>query len=263
MSITLFAENCFSGREISIFFHTQKCASASPHNHNFYELFVVTQGKVPHVCSGSTHLLCEGEVRLISPSDIHYYAPAKSSGQYEFINIAFRKEVFDLLAMYLGTRNIPTGTHLDADGIYTIKQQCKQAIETGDNGLLMRILLFDLMKNLLKYPWKTGGDWFDSLLLAMQKKENYTAGVHRIYELSGRSPEHICRVFQQRLGTTPTQFITEKRLAYAQNLLISTRMSATDICYECGFESLSWFYRLFVAQNLLTPAKYRKTFSLF
>ena len=50
----------------------------------------------------------------------------------------------------------------------------------------------------------------------------------------------------------------ELRLGYAANLLLSSNLSATDICYECGFCNLSWFYNAFEEKFEMSPIEYRK-----
>ena len=45
--------------------------------------------------------------------------------------------------------------------------------------------------------------------------------------------------------STPSKYINELRLSYAANLLASSNLNATDVCYECGFQNVSWFYNEF------------------
>lgn len=45
---------------------------------------------------------------------------------------------------------------------------------------------------------------------------------------------------------------------YSANMLITTNLSITDLCYECGFENASWFYSSFKKKYVLTPKEFRK-----
>lgn len=37
-----------------------------------------------------------------------------------------------------------------------------------------------------------------------------------------------------------------------------SNLAVTVICYECGFENLSWFYKRFIARFGMPPKKYRE-----
>ena len=53
---------------------------------------------------------------------------------------------------------------------------------------------------------------------------------------------------------------SDLRLEHSVNLILTSNLSITEICYECGFENLSWFYKQFVKKFGLTPVEYRKKY---
>ena len=60
------------------------------------------------------------------------------------------------------------------------------------------------------------------------------------------------------MGCTPTEFINNARLDYAHKLLENPQTNIVDICYAVGFDSVSYFYRLFKSKFGNTPSRYRK-----
>jgi AraC family transcriptional regulator len=72
------------------------------------------------------------------------------------------------------------------------------------------------------------------------------------------SPYHFHRSFRQAFGETPHRYLVRHRLARAAGLLESHDRSVTEICLECGFESLSSFSTLFRERFGVTPGKIRK-----
>jgi AraC-like DNA-binding protein len=72
------------------------------------------------------------------------------------------------------------------------------------------------------------------------------------------STNHFLRTFQQAFHQTPHQFLTAKRLERAQNLLLRTDLSVTDICLSVGFESLGSFSSLFRRKLGVPPDKFRR-----
>ncbi len=64
-------------------------------------------------------------------------------------------------------------------------------------------------------------------------------------------------LFKNTLGISPTQYIKQKRLEYAKQLLTTTDSSITEIAYQCSFSSTSLFIQQFKKYAGITPQKYR------
>ncbi len=105
-------------------------------------------------------------------------------------------------------------------------------------------------------------DWFDSLLQQMQKQEHFQVGVTRMQELAFCSPSHLSRTCRARLGMTPTQYVDQLRIQYAENLLRHSQYNIRDICEECGYNNFGYFYRRFTEKTGLPPGKYQRLHSL-
>ncbi|HUI72581.1 MAG TPA: AraC family transcriptional regulator [Spirochaetia bacterium] len=68
---------------------------------------------------------------------------------------------------------------------------------------------------------------------------------------------HFIRTFRSRLRETPHQYLTRRRIDRARELLATTEMSITDICFDVGFESLGSFSALFHRAVGWSPSVYR------
>lgn len=68
----------------------------------------------------------------------------------------------------------------------------------------------------------------------------------------------FCRYFKRRTNQTLSQFVNNVRITHAVYLLSENNMSISDICYECGYENLSYFNRQFKLITGKTPLTYRK-----
>lgn len=72
---------------------------------------------------------------------------------------------------------------------------------------------------------------------------------------------HFIRLFKRVFKKTPHQYLTEKRIERAKELLASSRLSVTDVCFEVGFQSLGSFSTLFHKRVGLPPVIYRTNLS--
>jgi PAS domain S-box-containing protein len=75
---------------------------------------------------------------------------------------------------------------------------------------------------------------------------------------AGLSPARFARLIKRIFRLTPSQLITQTRLAAAAQLLTDTSQSVADIAVRCGFYDHSAFTRAFRSATGQTPTEFRK-----
>jgi len=68
---------------------------------------------------------------------------------------------------------------------------------------------------------------------------------------------HLLRMFTRYYGRTPKQYLTDKRIEKAKELL-NKGTTVTETCFDIGFESPSSFSTLFKSRVGLTPTEFQK-----
>lgn len=86
--------------------------------------------------------------------------------------------------------------------------------------------------------------------------ENLT--LEQVSEQAGFSKYHFARLFRELTGTTVHNYVTNRRILYAQSLLADEALSVTEVSMRSGFNSLATFNRIFKKQMGCTPSEYRK-----
>lgn len=71
------------------------------------------------------------------------------------------------------------------------------------------------------------------------------------------SQAHFFRTFRTELGVSPVDFINAERIKLAKSLLRIPNKSIYDICFDCGFNNVSYFNKVFKRATQLTPSEYR------
>ncbi|ARD60713.1 AraC family transcriptional regulator [Kosakonia radicincitans DSM 16656] len=71
------------------------------------------------------------------------------------------------------------------------------------------------------------------------------------------SEYHFARMFRQSMGVAPHQFVMQRRMVRANDLLLNSTLPLTDIALACGFSSASHFSNRFKAAKGLTPSQLR------
>ncbi|MFI3263238.1 MAG: AraC family transcriptional regulator [Rikenellaceae bacterium] len=84
--------------------------------------------------------------------------------------------------------------------------------------------------------------------------------LNTLSDLVGMTPPAFSRFFKLRTGSNLSEYITGIRLGAASRLLVDSTMSISEVCYECGFNNISNFNRIFKKQKKLTPKEFREVY---
>ncbi len=97
--------------------------------------------------------------------------------------------------------------------------------------------------------------------LAYFMEEHFTSGIS-LKELalkSGRSLTTFKKDFATTFGTTPMKWLLNRRLEYANLMLVqNVAGNISDIAYECGFENLAYFSKVYRQKYGIPPSASKK-----
>ncbi len=74
---------------------------------------------------------------------------------------------------------------------------------------------------------------------------------------AGFSPAHFSHAFKKSSGISLIRFIQARRISEAKKLMADKTRSITEICFDCGFNSLTSFNRVFRRIEHQSPSQYR------
>lgn len=84
--------------------------------------------------------------------------------------------------------------------------------------------------------------------------------LEQLADLVGMTPTAFSRFFKQRTGKNLSEYIVDIRLGHAARLLVDTTNSVSEICWDCGFNTLSNFNRLFRKRKGCNPTEFREKY---
>ena len=87
-----------------------------------------------------------------------------------------------------------------------------------------------------------------------------TIRLENLANIAGMSSVSFSRFFKLRSGKTISDYIIDIRLGHASRLLVDTTNSIAEICYECGFNNLSNFNRIFKKKKDCSPKEFRDNY---
>ena len=81
-----------------------------------------------------------------------------------------------------------------------------------------------------------------------------------VEEMVNMSESSFCRFFKQHTSKSFIDFLTDIRLGAASRALIDSSLSIAEIGYDCGFNNLSNFNRIFKKKKGVTPSEFRDNY---
>ena len=96
----------------------------------------------------------------------------------------------------------------------------------------------------------TARDWIEN---------NFTQSLslRQLAQMASMNDEHFLRQFKKLYNKTPHQYLIDRRIQAARELLVSKDLSVQEICSAIGWESLATFTSLFKQRTGITPGEYR------
>ncbi|MBR2870886.1 MAG: helix-turn-helix transcriptional regulator [Clostridia bacterium] len=224
----------------------------SLHSHNHYEIILFLKGNATHVVEDRKYKLSNNDLIIIRPPTYHFIQ-IDHKCDYERVDIIFserasKKHIIDQVVNQMEVVNISSNPiALDIFSKLTFyKQQLSEKAFSEVAVLLVRELFYNL--SLFKDNVKTPTALSPTLSQALNYINENLTTVKSIQEIASSvfvTPSYLFRMFKDELKTSPKQYILEKRLLLAQNLILMGK-PATSVCEQSGFNDYSTFYKNFV-----------------
>ena len=82
----------------------------------------------------------------------------------------------------------------------------------------------------------------------------------QLAELTDMTSVSFSRFFKLRTGKSLSDYIIDIRLGHATRQLVDSTKTVAEICYECGFNNLSNFNRIFKKKKGCSPKEFREIY---
>ncbi|HLR37330.1 MAG TPA: AraC family transcriptional regulator [Chitinophagaceae bacterium] len=257
------------------------------HYHPELELHYVIRGHGKRFIGNNIDNFSDGELLFIGENVPHTwkcdqdYFSSKSLKNVEAIVIQFRKDFLgDVFLDLPESHLIPQLFEKAKEGMVIhgkAKSQLKNLMKQSLNaeGLDRIIHMLSILKILatnkdftpISFPGKfnLSKDTFAKQRLDRVYKytiTNYMEDItlDDISSISNLSTTSFCRYFKAMTKMTYYDFLTKIRIKHACKLLIDDSHPTNIICYECGFNNISNFYRHFKRITGLTPKEYQRSY---
>ena len=93
-------------------------------------------------------------------------------------------------------------------------------------------------------------------------KKNYMRDLtlREVAELANMSEGAFSRFFSQHTGRSFTEYLIDIRIGMVTRMLIDSNKTVAEICFECGYNNISNFNRIFKKKKGRTPHEFREMY---
>lgn len=246
------------------------------HYHDFYKILISLGGKVTYSIEGKSYKLKPFDMVLVSRNDIH--RPEVSFD-----------EPYERIVFYISKEFLEKHNTKEYDLEYCFKKAKEEGLDVLRFPAMVNTKLLDIVHEIEengdedKYASKLYANalFMEFMVLVNRACIEETGSFNRMVSYNQKMIEilqymnehlteelttqhlaehfyiskfHMMRQFKEETGYTIHQYITEKRILMAKNL-ISSGVSATKACYESGFRDYSTFLRAFKSRIDKNPSE--------
>lgn len=239
------------------------------HDHDYAEIFWIKEGSGIHVINGEKHTINKGTLCMIRPEDTHTFICTANNTGLVVTNIAFNLESLRLFkdryfpdsdTFFWTQGEMPFTFELNIDQLNEISTLADYILSRNRDYIHLDMMILNIFKLLTEALTQNSNDIPHWLALAIEQYNTpqlFNEGVAGFVGLTGRSSDHVNKVIKQCLSQTLTETVTKIKMNYAAQRLTMTNAPIKNICYNCGFNAIGHFYKVFKKYNGMTPNKYR------
>lgn len=250
------------------------------HMHKEYELYYLAKGERYYFIDDATYHITPGTLVLIPSGEIHRTACTMPDTSHERILLIFSEEY---VRPFLQGVGLPPLSHFFTspaihlppamqkqllsifDGIYAELSAKQPNYEIAVKLKFVEILLLisrckrisnEISASLVSQSTKHKK--VHEATLYIKEHYNEDLSLQSIADSIYVSRGYLSRIFNEVVGMKLTDYINIQRVNRAKWLLHNSDLSITDIAGSCGFESITYFEKIFNSIANVSPTKYRK-----
>jgi AraC family L-rhamnose operon regulatory protein RhaS len=258
------------------------------HQHDFYEINLVIDGRGTHYFNKQKLSTCTGDLFIIPPHIKHGYTNEHNLKIFHSLLSPDFFKVYPMLKSLNGYKSLfdiePSLRSTDIHNfLHLSRQQREEALNDiqaclnySQNNMhdfnIQSAIIFQMLCKYCKYytyfatpsnNHLTEEKYTALTIYAMEYIQKHFAENITIDKIASElfvSKSTLQRYFKQVANISPIRYLMQQRLNASKDMLVSTNKSISFIAVECGFFDTSHFIRTFKQYEGVSPTDYRKTF---
>lgn len=247
------------------------------HYHPEYELTYILSGKGKRLVGNNYEEFSEGDLLLLGPDLPHTWISEKNKKQLcRAIVIQFSKEFIEPFFQYGELKEIKKlvsksdkGTRFITGKNKEVLAGIREIVNLPEPFRLIQLISIlqklsavkSIQLNSVEFkPIKRNlnEQRINKVLHYVQNGYRQNISLKKAASLIHLSESAFCKYFKKLSGKTFSDYVNEIRVAHACQLLLETDKPVAQIAFDSGYESLTYFNRVFLKKKKINPKKFRE-----
>ncbi|UXX77872.1 AraC family transcriptional regulator [Reichenbachiella carrageenanivorans] len=264
-------------QSIRAFRYSKKGFDAPWHFHPEYELTWVVKSTGIRYVGNNISDFSEGDLVMLGSNLPHCWKNGEEhTGESESVVIQWRRDLIGDLPVFKHIHELMDRCqrglciHL-ADREDIVSRIQKVLVVDGLHQYLQFVELLDYMASHARYDYIAGASYsYDGTSATTSRLETVQSYVKDHYkdkiklsevaEKLSMSEQAFSRFFSKTMSKPFFVFLNEYRVNISSRLILETDLQMAEIAYQCGYESLPFFYKQFKKFKGYTPLEFRKMY---
>lgn len=237
------------------------------HYHNAYEIMIMEKGERDILYGNKIYSVSGRDVVIIRPDAVH-----RNAGGTAFSRtvIYFTDKYIDMYFGGAARKQLLSCFERECVSLNDEEYACImrntkrifEEYERADNYIYISLaIILRVLRGANEYSADRKNNSKNLMLIkAMRFIEDNYMSIENISDISDSlhiTKQYLCRLMKKGTGLTVTRYLNSVRIRRACEMLVSGEKTVTEICYECGFNSSTYFCKIFKQIMNMTPIEYR------
>ena len=273
----VFTSKQYSSKDpnLHVFFYLKK-GQEPLHTHDFIEIMYINSGEIEEYVNDKHFIAKKGDLVFMNFNSTHSF---KTNNQATFYNVCFYPETLEKM---INPENAFSLLSLSAfnelskgkeEGVVSFspaeQKQIQYILEKMVEEQAKRLPRFEVVNesymNILitmilqkiSLPEETETDAWNELADYISDNLDGDLSLEMLAKKCFYNPSYFSRLFKSKFNVSLVEYVSNKRIEKAMQLLSETELSIFAISTACGFSNKSVFYRTFSKVTGKTPNEYR------
>ena len=250
------------------------------HNHSAVEILLTLEGSVTYTVEDKTFQVRKGEILIVPPDMLHSLVMGEGSSRYLFLfepDALMSMRDIKYMASYF---NKPFHLRDGSDAHVRIRELLLRANDAYEKReMLWNTVCYSCILRIYatlgqrylggvirpragEHTGNMDGEVINAVMTYINNHYKEELTLEEVAKFAGFSRYYFSRTFKRQTGYSFKDYLNQKRIQVAMDLLIRTNRGMREVALESGFGSVATFNRAFREKKGCTPTEYRVIYGI-
>ena len=249
-----------SAQDIYIERETVRQPILTMHRHRTYELYYMVKGQREYFIEDRFFMVKEGDFVLI-PRNVFHRTDGEGGLRY-LVHFSDNYLLEKIPFLFRGETRVRERLTGILAAMLAEFRQAEEAQQPQDelklSGYVYQLLYTMAYSTNIYVPHAYSDERITRIIQYINENFNRITDIDQIAEHFFISKYHLCRFFRKNLGIPLVAYLNTIKITQACTMMKQGCSNMTQIAMECGFNSSSYFCKVFKKERGISPTEYRK-----